>query len=182
MQEMKVSLIVAMDLDKGIGKNNDLMWHLPADMRFFKETTQGHIVVMGRKNWDSIPERFRPLVGRENVVLTRNKNFEADGCVILHDLEEVWKKYSKEKERTVFIIGGGEIYRQALISGKVDEMYITHVNKLYGADTFFPEFDLKNWSVEVIQNQEKNEKHEVAFQVNKYTKINPSVTHRFEIE
>ena len=73
---MKTSLIVAMDLDRGIGKNNDLMWHLPNDMKFFKETTSGHVVVMGRKNYESIPERFRPLPNRENVVLTRNANFE----------------------------------------------------------------------------------------------------------
>ncbi len=166
-----------MDLERGIGKNNDLMWHLPADMRFFKETTLGHVVIMGRKNWDSIPARFRPLVGRENVVLTRNKDFEADNCVILHDLEEVWEKYKDEKERILFVIGGGEIYRQALLSDKVDEMYITHVNGKYDAETFFPEFDLKNWNVEVILNHEKDEKHEVAFQVNKYTKIKPSTTH-----
>ena len=161
-----------MDLEKGIGKNNDLMWHLPADMRFFKETTLGHVVIMGRKNWDSIPSRFRPLVGRENVVLTRNKDFEADDCVILHDLEEVWEKYKDEKERILFVIGGGEIYRQALASDKVDEMYITHVNRKYDAETFFPEFDLKNWTVEVILTHEKDEKHEVAFQVNKYTRSN----------
>jgi dihydrofolate reductase len=81
---MKVRLIVAMDNERGIGKNNDLMWHLPADMKFFKETTLGHIVVMGRKNFDSIPERFRPLVGRENVVLTRNTAYSAENCQVFH--------------------------------------------------------------------------------------------------
>lgn len=166
---MKVAIIVAMDLEKGIGKNNDLMWHLPADMKFFKETTTGHIVVMGRKNWDSIPSRFRPLVNRENVVLTRNKNFKMDNCVVLHDLNEVWKKYKDEEKRTVFIIGGGEIYRQAMESNFVTEMYITHVNKMYNAETFFPEFDLRKWKVQVIQMHEKDTKHEVEFQVNKYT-------------
>lgn len=166
---MKVALIVAMDLERGIGKNNDLMWHLPADMKFFKETTLGNIVVMGRKNWDSIPARFRPLSDRENVVLTRNKNFKANDCIVLHDLKEVWEKYKNEENRTIFIIGGGEIYRQAIQSELVTEMYITHVNKIYNAETFFPEFDLRIWKVEVIEMHEKDAKHEVEFQVNKYT-------------
>jgi dihydrofolate reductase len=168
---MKVALIVAMDLERGIGKNNDLMWHLPNDMKFFKEMTLGHVVVMGRKNWDSIPSKYRPLSDRENVVLTRNKDYQSEGCVVLHDLVEVWEKYQDEEDRVIFIIGGGEIYKQALASGLVEEMYITHVNKRYGADTFFPDFDMKEWKVEVIQNQEKDEKHEVEFQVNLYKRI-----------
>ena len=165
---MKVALIVAMDLERGIGKNNDLMWDLPNDMRFFKEMTKGHVVVMGRKNFDSIPEKYRPLPGRENVVLTRNKSFSAANCVVLHDLVEVWEKYQDEEERTIFIIGGGEIYRLALESDLIEELYITHVNGNYNADTFFPEFDLNNWKVEVLEKHEKDEKHEVSFQMNLY--------------
>jgi dihydrofolate reductase len=166
---MKVALIVAMDLERGIGKNNDLMWHLPADMKFFKETTLGNVVVMGRKNWDSIPHKYRPLSDRENVVLTRNKNYNAIDCTVLHSLHEVWEKFKNEESRTIYIIGGGEIYKQALESNLVTEMYITHVNKKYGADTFFPDFDLKKWQLEIIQMHEKDEKHETEFQVNKYT-------------
>jgi len=168
---MKVALIVAMDLERGIGKNNDLMWHLPADLKFFKETTLGNIVVMGRKNWDSIPFKYRPLSERENAVLTRNKNFNADNCVVMHDLSEVWEKYKNEEKRTVFVIGGGEIYKQALESDLVSEMYITHVNKKYGAETYFPDFNLKKWSVEILQMHEKDARHEVEFQVNKYTRL-----------
>ena len=167
---MKVALIVAMDLERGIGKNNDLMWHLPKDMRFFKETTLGQVVVMGRKNWDSIPEKYRPLSNRENVVLTRNKKFSSDDCVVLHDLVEVWEKYQDEEERTVFIIGGGEIYRQAIESGLIEEMYITHVSGTYNAETFFPQFNLKNWSVKALLEQDMDEKHECAFQVKQYTR------------
>lgn len=166
---MKVSLIVAMDLDRGIGKNNDLMWHLPNDMKFFKETTQGAIVVMGRKNFESIPERFRPLPNRENVVLTRQKDFEAEGCQVFHSMDDCLENY-KEDERPFFIIGGGEIYKLALEAESVDEMYITHVNKRYGADTFFPEFELKNWVVSTVVQQEADEKHETNFTVLKYTK------------
>ncbi|PIE86987.1 MAG: dihydrofolate reductase [Bacteroidetes bacterium] len=167
---MKVSLIVAMDLDRGIGKNNDLMWHLPSDMRFFKETTSGHIVVMGRKNYESIPEKYRPLPNRENVVLTRNESYVAEGCEVFHSLEACLKHYESETERTVFIIGGGEIYRQALELDAVEEMYISHINHSYGADTFFPTFDLKNWNVESILEQPKDDRHDASFTVLRYTK------------
>ena len=87
---MKVALIVAVDQQFGIGKNNDLMWHLPADMKFFKETTMGHIVVTGRKNYDSIPERFRPLPNRENAVLTRNTEYHAPGELFFLPWNPVW--------------------------------------------------------------------------------------------
>jgi len=167
---MKVSLIVAMDLDRGIGKNNDLMWHLPRDMRFFKETTLDHIVVMGRKNYESIPEKYRPLPKRENVVLTRNESYTADDCNIFHSLDECLNYYKSEEERTVFIIGGGEIYRQALEMNVVDEMYISHVNHSYGADTFFPDFNLKNWAVESILEQPKDDRHKASFSVMRYSK------------
>ncbi|MCH2224238.1 MAG: dihydrofolate reductase [Crocinitomicaceae bacterium] len=167
---MKTSLIVAMDLDRGIGKDNDLMWHLPADMKFFKETTSGHVVVMGRKNFESIPEKYRPLPNRENAILTRNKGFEAGECNIFHSLEDCLSYYKKETERTVFIIGGGEIYKQAMEANAIDEMLITHVNHSYGADTFFPSFDLTKWNVETLFAQEKNERHNASFSIVKYTK------------
>lgn len=167
---MKVSLIVAMDSERGIGKNNDLMWHLPNDMRFFKETTEGHIVVMGRKNYESIPEKYRPLPNRENVVLTRNESYVADDCTIFYSLEECLNYYKLENERTVFIIGGGEIYRRALELNVVDEMYISHINHTYGADTFFPDFDLKKWKVETILEQMKDDRHAASFSVMRYTK------------
>lgn len=167
---MKVVLIVAMDSERGIGRNNDLMWHLPEDMKFFKEKTSGQIVVMGRKNYDSIPERFRPLPNRENVVLTRNTDFEADGCKVFHSLNECLVAYEDETERTVFIIGGGEIYRLALEHEAVDEMYITYVDKAYGADTFFPEFDENNWQVSSLFSQPVDEKHKASFEVKHYIK------------
>jgi dihydrofolate reductase len=168
---MKVSLIVAMDLEKGIGRNNDLMWHLPADMKFFRETTTNHVVVMGRKNYDSIPTKFRPLPNRENVVLTRNIDYKAEGCLVFNSLEACLDHYKNEQEKTVFIIGGGEIYKKALELNCIDEMYISHVNKTYGADTFFPDFDLKNWKFETVLSYEKDDKNETSFSVIKYTKV-----------
>lgn len=168
---MKTALIVAMDSERGIGKNNDLMWHLPKDMQFFKDTTQGQIVVMGRKNYDSIPEKYRPLPNRLNVVLTRNNEFNAPDCLVFHSLEDCMSYFKDENERTLFIIGGGEIYRMAIESNIVDEMYITHVHHSYDAETFFPEFDAALWKSSLLFQQEIDEKHEAAFTVRKYTKV-----------
>jgi dihydrofolate reductase len=167
---MKISLIVAFDQEKGIGKNNDLMWHLPNDMKFFKETTLGQIVVMGRKNYESIPEKYRPLPKRENVILTRNKNYQASDCKVFHSLEECAEHYKNEEERTVFIIGGGEIYRQALDLNILSEMYITHVNSTFDADTFFPDFDLNEWAISGVLEQTIDAKHPFSFKVNRYIK------------
>lgn len=166
---MGVALIVAMDQERGIGKNNDLMWHLPADMKFFKETTTGQIVVMGRKNFESIPANFRPLPKRENVVLTRNENVDYPGVAVFHDFSLAIQAYQND-ERTTFIIGGGEIYRLALEHEKVDTMYITHVNDTYGADTFFPDFSLEDWQVETLFQQDKDDRHKSSFAVLKYTR------------
>lgn len=167
---MNVALIVAMDQDRGIGRNNDLMWHLPLDMRFFKETTSNHIVVMGRKNFESIPEKYRPLPNRENAILTRNTSFTAPGCVVFNSLESCLENYSSESERTVFIIGGGEIYKESLALDCLDELYITHIEGSFGADTFFPHFDLTKWNVSTLFTHSKDEKHEASFSILKYTK------------
>jgi dihydrofolate reductase len=160
-----------MDINRGIGKDNDLMWHLPADMNFFKETTKNQIVVMGRRNYESIPSKFRPLPNRLNVILTRNKNFIADKCLAFNSLDECIKHFENEKERKLFIIGGGEVYKMALESNRVEEMYITFVNGLFNADTFFPEFDEKQWQSEIIGSQEIDQNHTHNFVIKKFVKI-----------
>lgn len=167
---MQVSLIVAMDSNRGIGKNNDLMWHLPADMNFFKETTKNQIVVMGRKNYDSIPEKYRPLPNRLNVILTRNKDFKAENCLVFNSLNDCLDHFKDEKERKVFIIGGGEIYKMALDSGRLNEMYITYVNGVFDADTFFPQFNESEWEIQVLDEQSIDEKHKYGFVIKKFTK------------
>jgi dihydrofolate reductase len=166
---MKIALIVAMDESRGIGKNNDLMWHLPDDMKFFKEMTSGQIVVMGRKNYDSIPERYRPLPNRENIILTRNTTFKAKDCKVFNELQEALNYYQHD-DRTIFIIGGGEIYKLAIEAKKIDEMYITHVSGDFGADTFFPKVNLDEWNSSEISKHEQDEKHEVGFTIVKYSK------------
>lgn len=166
----KIKLIVAMDEERGIGKNNDLMWHLPNDMKFFKEMTNGQIVIMGRKNYDSIPERFRPLPNRLNVVLSRNSDFDAPNCLVFNSLLESLNSFSEEKERDVYIIGGGQIYKEALDLDVVDEMYITHINHTFGADTFFPEFTESKWDISTISTQVQDEKHMCSFEIKKYSR------------
>lgn len=162
---MKVSLIVAMDRNRGIGKNNDLMWHLPKDMNFFKISTQNQIVLMGRKNYDSIPEKYRPLPNRENVILTRNTDFKAEGCAVFNSLRDALNAYKNQTDKIVFIIGGGEIYKLALEQELVDEMLITYVNGDYDADTFFPEFDESRWSKEPVLSHGVDDKHKHSFEV-----------------
>ena len=165
----KVSLIVAMDKNRGIGRDNDLMWHLPNDMRFFKETTENQIVVMGRKNYDSIPEKYRPLPNRENVILTKNTSFEASNCSVFHSLDAALSAYQSDKNRKFFIIGGGQIYKLALEAKILEEMFITHIDGNYDADTFFPDFNESDWNKELLMSQAIDEKHRHGFKVFRYT-------------
>ena len=165
----KVSLIVAMDRNRGIGRDNDLMWHLPNDMRFFKETTENQIVVMGRKNYDSIPEKYRPLPNRENVILTKNTSFEASNCSVFHSLDAALSAYQSDKNRKFFIIGGGQIYKLALEAKILEEMFITHIDGNYDADTFFPNFNESDWNKELLMSQAIDEKHRHGFKVFRYT-------------
>ena len=164
----QLSLIAALDAANGIGKDNDLMWNLPADMRFFKETTKGHVVIMGRKNYDSIPEKYRPLAGRTNVVLSRKPNFEAPDCLVFDSFENCVASLELAPDQKAFIIGGAEIYKLALESGLVHEMYLTHIDKTYGADTFFPKFNAQQYRKTMIFNQVVDEKHEAAFTAYRY--------------
>lgn len=168
---MKTALIVAMGNNGEIGYNNDLLWHLPRDMKFFRETTTGHVVVMGRKNWDSIPVRFRPLKDRENVVLTRNTDFKLSDAETLASFDEVVAKYfDREDPRTCFIIGGAQIYKLALDSNKIEELYITHVDESFKADTYFPDINLEEWNSEVLLKHEKDAKNPYSFTIKRYFK------------
>ena len=134
---MNITLVVAASQNNAIGKDNQLLWHLPADLKFFKTTTMGCPVIMGRKTFQSIG---RTLPGRQNIVITRDKNFNSDNqfdILVVGSLDEALVKLHTEKE--VFIIGGGEIYKQAIDS--VDTIYITLVNTVIEGDVYFPEID-----------------------------------------
>lgn len=125
---------------------------------------------MGRKNYDSIPEKYRPLPNRLNVILTRNKGFKAENCLVFNSLNECLDHFKDEKERKVFIIGGGEIYKMALDSNILNEMYITYVDGFFDADTFFPEFDENKWKNQIISEQSIDEKHKYGFVIKKFTR------------
>ena len=168
---MIVSLIVAISNNKVIGKNNQLIWNLPKDMKFFMDTTLRHPVIMGRKNFESIPEKFRPLKNRTNIIITRNKNYEALDCKVVHSIEESLKCMDFGKEE-VFVIGGGEIYRKFLELDLIDKMYITHIDEFFDGDTFFPDFNLDKWISKEILNHKKDDENPHDFKVIEYSKKN----------
>lgn len=129
-------MIVAMDDDRGIGKDGAIPWHIPADLKRFKALTTGHPIVMGRKTWESIG---RPLPERTNIVITRDSKFTAEGCVVTHSLDgAIVAAADAPGADEIFIIGGAEIYALAL--PQTERIYLTHVSGKFEADTFFPTF------------------------------------------
>lgn len=136
------SFIVACAENRAIGKDNQLIWHMPNDLKFFKTTTSGHYVLMGRKSYESMG---KPLPNRLNVVITRNKDYAIEGALVVHSLEEALKLAADQQQQEVFILGGGEIYRQALEKKLVDRIYLTEIKESFEADTFFPELDESEW-------------------------------------
>ncbi|MEI7613527.1 MAG: dihydrofolate reductase [Betaproteobacteria bacterium] len=144
-----ISLIAAVARNRAIGKDNQLLWHLPEDMRHFRETTRGKPVIMGRKTWESLPEAFRPLPGRHNIVVSRNPEYQAPGATLVGSLEAAMH-LANENEET-FIIGGEELYRQAMPVAQ--RLYLTEVDQDFDADAFFPEVSTKNWK-EIFRDQQ----------------------------
>lgn len=141
---MRVSLIAAMDKNRVIGKDNDLPWRLPRDWQYVKKVTKGYPIILGRRNLEAIG---RPLPGRRNIILTRNKDYHFAGCEIVHTLEHVFETCKDEKE--IFIFGGAEIYQ--LFLPFVEKMYITSIHHLFDGDTFFPEVDFEEWQEIFVQ-------------------------------
>jgi dihydrofolate reductase len=136
-----ISFIWAMDENRVIGKNNQLPWRLPEDLKFFKRVTMGHPVAMGRKTHESIG---RTLPGRENIVITKNRDFICEGCTVIYSIEE-FITYCREKNEEVFVIGGAEIFRELLPI--VDRLYVTMIYEKFDGDTYFPEFSLKDFEL-----------------------------------
>ncbi len=165
-----IKLIVAKASNNTIGKDNDLIWHLPADMRFFTQSTKGHIVIMGRKNWDSIPLKYRPLSNRINAVITRNESFTHPDAEVFHSVEAAIDHYKKQSEREIFIIGGAQIYKYCLDHNLVDEMLITFIDQAFDGDAFFPEFDDSKWQKEMIMDYKKDDKNPYDFTVYRFFK------------
>jgi dihydrofolate reductase len=166
---MIVSAIAALSRNYVIGKNNDLPWKLPDDMRFFMETTRGHHVVMGRKNYDSLRGKFKPLPDRTNIVITRQNDLQAPGCIILHSITEALLAANKNGENECFIIGGAEIYKAALPF--TNRLYLTEINADIAGDTYFPNFDKSEWKELSRKHHPADERHAYAFDFVVYEKL-----------
>ena len=150
---MQLSIIVAMDINRVIGRGGVLPWHISSDLKNFKKITMGKPILMGRKTHDSIG---KPLPGRENIILTNNKKYSAEGCTVKNTLDEVYS-YCEEQLELV-VMGGAILYSQTL--DKADKLYITEVNASVNGDTFFPEYKSSQWreiSRESFNADENNE-------------------------
>jgi len=156
-----LSLIVAIAQNNVIGKDNKLVWHMTADMRFFKNTTMGHTLIMGRKTFESFG---KPLPGRKSIVITRQKHWKYEGVTVVHSLEGAIKVAPKDEE--VFIIGGAEIYRQAMPFCK--KMYITIIHYDFEGDTHFPPVDFSQWNLISDKKHLADEKNPYDFSFRVY--------------
>ncbi len=154
---MTISIIVAIGQNYAIGKNNQLLWHLPTDLKHFKNTTAGHTVIMGRKTFDSVG---KPLPKRRNIVITR-QNIEIEGCEVVRSLDDALALCKGEEE--VFIVGGAEIYKLAM--PVTNRIHLTIVHHDFEADTFFPEIDYADWVETSRHDYPADEKHAYAYSI-----------------
>lgn len=161
-------MIAAMGSNRVIGKDNDIPWHLPDDFRFFKETTKNHHVIMGRKNWESLPSSFQPLPNRPNILITRQVDYVAHGAQIVASLEEALNVSKQKAESEAFIIGGGEIYRMGLSLS--DKIYLTEINGEFDGQVTFPEFSKSEWVEESRIHHKADERHKFSFDFVTYLK------------
>ena len=163
---MIVSAIAAVAENRVIGKDNDLIWRLPNDLKFFKTHTSGHAIIMGRKTWESMG---RPLPKRTNIVITRNAGYEAPGAVVVTSMDAALEKAAELNETEAFIIGGGEIYRQSM--PLINKLYYTHVHATVDGDTYFPEVNWSGWMEIDRTDHPADDRHDHAFSTAIYEKI-----------
>lgn len=150
------TIIAAVAENNALGKDNQLLWHLPDDFKRFKTLTSGHYIIMGRKTFESFP---KPLPNRTHVIISRQKDYQPEGCIVVDSLEKAIEVCPREED--IFVIGGGQIYKQSIaIADKVD---ITRVHHSFEADTYFPEIDLKEWQLVFEEFHPKDERHEFDF-------------------
>ncbi len=158
---MTISLIAAVAKNRVIGKENDLPWRLPDDMKYFMQTTSGHHVLLGRKNYDSLLPKFKPLPNRTNIVVTRQKDFKAAGCVVVNSIEKGIEIARVNNEKELFVIGGAQIYEQSL--AEADFLYLTEINAEIEGDTYFPVFDSNEWTEVSRKPHVADERHRYSF-------------------
>lgn len=152
-----LSLIAAVARNGAIGKDNDLLWQESADQKHFRQATMGCPVIMGRRTWDSLPARFRPLPGRRNIVVTRNTQWQADGAEVAHTLDQALNLLGDTPK--AFVMGGGELYALAL--PQADELVLTEVEADFEADTFFPAWSRDDFAE--VQRESHHSANGVAF-------------------
>lgn len=169
---MRVTSIAAVAANGVIGKDNDLVWRLRDDMKFFMESTLGHHVIMGRRNFESIPAKYRPLADRPNIVVSRNVAYDAPGAVVVTSVEAALELARAAGETEAFIIGGGQIYALALAAGLVDRQLLTHVDAEPEGDTHYPAFEAAEWAAERLAVQEADARNEHGFEIWAYTHKN----------
>ncbi len=158
-----ITVIAAVAENNALGKENQLLWHLPDDFKRFKAITSGHYIIMGRKTFESFP---KPLTNRTHVIISRQPNYQPEGCIVVNSLEKAIEACPKTEE--VFIIGGGEIYRQSIeVANKLD---LTKVHASFEGDTYFPEINLTQWKLVFEEFHPKDERHDYAFTFQTYLK------------
>lgn len=161
-----MNLIVAVDKNWAIGKNNKLLVSIPDDMKFFRETTSGHVVVMGRKTLESFPNG-KPLKNRVNIVLTSDKNYSVNDAVVVNSLDELREELKKYNSDDIYVIGGDSVYKQLL--DDCDVAHVTYIDYAYDADSYFPNLDANpNW--EIAEESEEQTYYDLEFYFRKYVK------------
>lgn len=163
MQKRAIIQIAAASENNALGKENKLLWHLPDDFKHFKELTTGHYIILGRKTFESFP---KPLPNRTHIIITRNEKYQANGCIVVHSLEQAINQIPKNED--VFIIGGAEIYHQSLYLS--DRIELTRVHANFEADAFFPEIDKDVWQLVSSLYHPKDEKHLIDFTFQTFVK------------
>ena len=161
-----MNLIVAVDNNWAIGKNNKLLVSIPDDMKFFRETTSGHVVVMGRKTLESFPNGL-PLKNRTNIVLTSDKNFQKKDAIIVHSLDELKQELTKYESDDIYVLGGDSVYKQLL--DDCDVAHVTYVDYSYDADAYFPNLD-ENPDWVLAEESEEQTYYDLEFYFRKYVK------------
>ncbi len=164
---MRVSIIAALTENGVIGRTGDMPWHLPADLAWFKKTTLGHHIVMGRKTWESVGQA---LPGRTTVVITRQQALKVpDGVRVVSSLSEALSLAEESGETEVFITGGGQIYREALAGA--DRLYLTHIAAKLEGDTFFPAWDPKQWVSVFSEDREADDRNQFPLRFTIYERV-----------
>lgn len=156
-------MIAAIAENNTLGKNNELVWHLPNDFKRFKELTTGHYIIMGRKTFESFP---KPLPNRTHIIITRQPDYKADGCIVTDSIENAIKLCSNEQD--CYIIGGGEIYELALPFA--DKLEITRVHENFDGDAFFPDIKKSEWVLHESKANSKDDKHAYNYTYETYIK------------